>query len=472
MKIITRPATVALAFLSALLTTLVAWPALNAFPINGGDALWVSQSARALVGCARNGEWSGCPGTYQFGLIQHAPAFFLAWRGLGDEAIVFVLTLLNLIAFVWVVVRGVKFFLKRDLTPWPFLLLVLVGPLFVYSVYSFSEMLVTVTLLALVMFMLDKRAHIPVALLSFLAASSREAGITLVLPIVFVLVVILGGSKREMLRRGIAPAVGAILGLASVLLFNLWKFGTMSNPHYADPIRRVPGIGLKAKNFLAVWISPSGGVLPVWVVAAVVSIGLPVLFLVRHRSRRSTGAITLLLMLVLVTQTALLSSWYAPFGWVAWGPRLIMPTVAVVAFLNLVLFAPEIQSMVEFLKIRVLSTVVMVMIVAYTSMSNLGFLLDRNSVLNWFTPPGPLLLPGCVAPANIEVDRQNYFDCALDFTPWQLGRTLWDVGIHQVGRGWGALWILHVGVMFAGLFSWRSQHALGITVDDRSHLDD
>lgn len=79
------------------LVGVLVFPLVMAFPINGGDATWVSQSARALVQCARDDVWKSCPGTFQFGWLQHAPAMFLVWKGFGDEAVVAVLTGLNFV---------------------------------------------------------------------------------------------------------------------------------------------------------------------------------------------------------------------------------------------------------------------------------------------------------------------------------------------------------------------------------------
>lgn len=453
---------------SGVLGSILAWPLLVAFPINGGDALWVSQSARALVGCARQGDWSGCPGTYQFGLIQHAPAFFLTWRGLGDDSVVFVLTLINLAAFVWLMIRGVQFFGGNTRSAWIFLLAFAVGPIYAYSVYSFSEILVLTITIALIMSIVESRKALSIFALTFIVVSSRETAFTVVLPIAIASSMIFHEAWRARLRR-LAPVIaGTVIGLGAVFWFNYWKFGTISNPVYSDPIRRVPGLALKIKNALAIWISPTGGVGPVWILGAVLALVLPVIALLKHRTHPRRALAPGILLLAPIGQTILLASWFAPFGWVAWGPRLILPTVASCAFLSIILFKEEISDWIARLRWRLLPILWLLVVFVLSTFPNLGFILDRNAIANWFSPPGPPLLPGCAEPANIEINKQQYLDCGLDFAPWQLGKTLWDVGLKQVGTGWAMIAGGFVLSLVWGL-AWSRQEA---ATADRSSLDD
>ena len=441
---------------SIVFGSLLVWPLLVAFPINGGDALWVSQSARALVGCARQGDWSNCPGTFQFGLTQHLPAIFLTWRGLGDDAVVFILTLINFMAFGWLLVRGIRFFGRGSRSMWLFLLTFAVGPVYAYSVYSFSEGLTLVFLVALVIELATRQRFIVLLLLAFVSASSRETAFLTIAPLALAVVISDGGSWRKWLLRLRPILIGTACGVAAVFWFNFWKFGTLANPHYTDPIRRVPGLTLKAKNAAAIWISPSGGVLPVWVIGGALALFVPAMALVGFRRNRGKSIAAVCLIVGLVAQTGLLASWYAPFGWVAWGPRLILPVVGATAFIAVFLFNEQIERVMSFFKWRIGATGLGLSVLILSVLPNLGFILDRTAIANWFTPPGPLLIPGCVEPANVELNRQNYFDCALDFAPWQLGRTLWDVGLHQVGRGWATICGLFVLSMAAGLATART----------------
>jgi len=428
----------------AVASVCLMWPLAVAFPINGGDALWVAQSSRALVQCARDGVWSSCPGTYQFGWLQHIPGIFLAWKGLDDIAIVTVLTLINAIAFAWMCIALVK-----ELRHSPSLLslaglVIVAGPLYAFSVYSFSEVLVTALVVGMALSLFRKGPWWVSALLAFLVASSRETGFLVVAPVAAAVVVSVADDLRDAVRRLIYIAVASTAGLVAVLWFNVWKYGSIANDHFTDPIRQVPGTFLKVKNFLAVWTSPSGGVIPVWFFGGLIAVCIPVLVIRRNGLRSQRAWAALLLLAVLFGQTLLLSSWYAPFGWVTWGPRLILPAVASVSLVSIMLFAREVHDVIASLRRRLWVFVVVVIVGTLAALPNLGFILDRHQTLQWFTPP---LLPSCPVTANVEIDRPFYFSCALDFAPWQLGKTLWDSGLHQVSRGWGLLYSALIAVL-------------------------
>ena len=426
-------------FFSVILGIILCWPLAVAFPINGGDALWVAQSSRALVECARTDIWTNCPGTYQFGWLQHLPAIFLAWKGMDDNSIVFILTLINFLAFAWLIFVVIKRFNIKNESTWLLLASLLLGPLYAFSVYSFSEILTFVLLSALVLKIADDKSMFTVAALAFIISSSRETAFTVVLALVISVLVVHETDWRSATKKVIVIGGSSFSGLLAVLLFNVWKYGSISNDHYADPIRRVPGTVLKIKNFLAVWISPSGGVLPFWLLGGILALLIPCIALLSWRTAKRHAIAGLILLMLLFTQTVLLAAWYAPFGWVTWGPRLILPVVGVTLITCFVLFETIIQETIDFIRYKFVLVTILLGGVFLSGVSNLGFMLNRSATLAWFNPP---LLPLCRKTANVEIDSHHYFLCALDFAPWQLGRTLWDAGFHQVTGGWGMLYFL------------------------------
>ncbi len=99
---------------------------------------------------------------------------------------------------------------------------------------------------------------------------------------------------------------------------------------------------------VALWLAPNGGVGWFWPLAAAVVIGLVVIAGTAarggaERRRRSLPAVGLVVALLLTTGT--LASWFAPFGWVAWGPRLMVPVLpAVLGLLTVVLYHSEVEQ--------------------------------------------------------------------------------------------------------------------------------
>lgn len=424
---------------SAFLGIILCWPLAVAFPINGGDALWVAQSSRALVGCARAGIWTNCPGTFQFGWLQHVPAIFLAWKGMDDNSIVLILTLINFLAFAWLIYVVIKRFDIKTESTWLLLAALILGPLYAFSVYSFSEMLTFVLLSVLVLQVADGKSMYSAVFLTFIISSSRETAFTIVLALVVSVLVVRETKWRIGLKKVIVLGTSSFAGLIAVLLFNVWKYGSITNDVYAEPIRRVPGTVLKLKNFLAIWISPSGGVLPFWLLGGLLSLSIPVVAIWFWRLDIRRAIAGSILVGTLCFQTVLLASWFAPFGWVTWGPRLILPVVGATLITCFVLFESIIQGIIDFIRYKFVLVTVLLGGVFLSGASNLGFILNRSETLAWFKPP---LLPFCMKEANVEIDSDFYYLCALDFAPWQLGRTLWDAGFHQVTYGWGLLYFL------------------------------
>jgi hypothetical protein len=447
--------------LAVILGIILCWPLAVAFPINGGDALWVAQSSRALVGCARADVWTKCPGTYQFGWLQHAPAIFLAWKGMDDNSIVFVLTLINFLAFAWLMMVVIKRFDIKNESTWLLLSALLLGPMYAFSVYSFSEMLTFVLLSLFVLELADGKSMYSMAFLAFIISSSRETAFTIVVALAICVLVVRETRLHIAIKKLLVTGVASCAGLSSIFLFNIWKYGTIINGHYADPIRRVPGTVLKIKNVFAIWISPSGGVLPFWLLGGLLSLSIPVISIWFWRSDIRRAIAGSILLGTLSFQTFLLASWYAPFGWVTWGPRLILPIVGATLITCFVLYESIIQQIIDFIRFKFVLVSILLSGVFLSGVSNLGFILNRSATLAWFTPP---LLPYCRKMANVEIDRHYYFLCALDFAPWQLGRTLWDAGFHQVTHGWGLLYfLLEIALLGGTLYGGYGRRSATIT---------
>ena len=190
--------------------------------------------------------------------------------------------------------------------------------------------------------------------------------------------------------------------------------------------------------------------MPFWFLGGLLALIIPVLAMSHYRRDLKRFISAMLLIVVLLIQTVLLAMWFAPFGWVTWGPRLILPTIATVVFSSFIFFPEVIQNTIESMRRR-MGLVILVFVLTFGSgISNLGFILDRAVALSWFTPPLP---PDCPEIANIETNPDYYWSCALDFAPWQLGRTLWDSGVHQVTEGWAIIYLVLMILFTLNIFS-------------------
>ena len=148
-------------------------------------------------------------------------------------------------------------------------------------------------------------------------------------------------------RWTLALLGGAVVGLLLNVGFNLFRFGDLTNATYLDPTSATPGIELKLRYFLSLWLAPNGGLLWYWMSACLVLVagGIMMIRQWRWRGDLRPWLPTAVVIGLAAVNAAGLASWYAPFGWLAWGPRPSIPmtpafvvAVAVVGGSGLVTF--------------------------------------------------------------------------------------------------------------------------------------
>ena len=393
-------------------------------PIFSGDTAALSQSARALVACFENGQFRGCAGTNQFGLPQHIPAMFLAWKGLDDTSIVFILSCLNVLALV-VLARII--FKSVAIAPNAKVLIsatLIIGPIIAYGPYSFGEAISTLAYVGLVVAIFDKQ-YFRLIFFMVLAVTSRETAFVSIALLTGAILVFDKKKTRRELQKMLLTIYGSmLLGIVCLLSFNIWKFNTWKNLPHMDPVLRTPGFKLKLESAVGIILSPNGGLVPYWFLGAVVAIGIPFLGLINRRlsARRRFGF--LLLLSGFTAQVTILSSWYAPYGWVAWGPRLVIPTTAMSATICLVIvFWDEevLRHLSQFKSLRLPISVIGVI----TFIPTVGFLQNPARTMSWFSGGQSVV---CPTPAIIQLDQAYYFKCLIHGS-WKTDPSLWYQGL-------------------------------------------
>ena len=392
--------------------------ALAQVPRFAGDTIAMTQSAQALVGCAHSGRFIGCPGTNQYGLLQNIPAIFMIWKGMTLESTITVLGLLNVIAFVVLIVLLWRNFSYgvRHLA----ILIVLAGPLVGYVSTTFGEMIQTLTFVGFGLALLNKkRSWIIVA--GFLAAGTRE---TAFVPLLLIACGVAARDARSLRnfdwRLLVDAVVGVMTGVASLVLFNYWKFGTWKNLGNLNSLYVTPGLMRKLNSFVAIWISPGGGLAPFWFIGACCSLALVALAVVLGGQSGRLAPIAL--GGALGANTVSLAMWFAPFGWVAWGPRLMIPTVAVASVVALEMFRSQIVGMLRRPKARNLMATTLGILTTLSAASSYGYMRDPTVMDPFFQPDRV-----CTKVAIIQEDPSYYFKC-LYHGAWKTDPSLWGLG--------------------------------------------
>lgn len=325
---------------AALIVAYLVLVAVNAAPIGNlhtGDTDMLVRGARLALQCLRRGKLVGCGHTSgsplsnvePYALLQYLPAAAFVQMGLSDNQVVRALGSVNLAAMAAALV--VVVLVGRRMRPaiWaPILVLALIGSSLTYqSTSGFGEMLAAFTCLLAVAAVIWRR---PV--LIFVAMALATTGKETLFPFLLVLGWLAGRRHDD---RYLPPArvmvpmvVGILVGEFLNLGFNVFRFATYKNLTYLEPITRTPGLERKLNYFAALWVAPSSGTFWYWPLAVVLVVGVllaAVVELARAPRRYAVWLPPLLAVMTLAAFMAGLSDWYTPFGWIAYGPRLVVP---------------------------------------------------------------------------------------------------------------------------------------------------
>ncbi|MDX6452239.1 MAG: hypothetical protein QOH16_2288 [Gaiellaceae bacterium] len=171
------------------------------------------------------------------------------------------------------------------------------------------------------------------------ALAGLLAGLSLVfdlpLGLVAVLLAVYAVSRRPILPRGLAYAVGGVVGVAPLLAFNYWAFGSITHQSYNDTVMIAGqtghdqlganvngffGISVPSLNVLARLLLLNRGLFVTTPIVAAALMGL--VLLIRRRTWRSEA---LLIVGVTVAYLIYNAGYYQPFGGDSAGPRFLMP---------------------------------------------------------------------------------------------------------------------------------------------------
>ena len=364
------PAVVACAVVAAFVLTHL--PGLS------GDTVALVHGSRTIAYCVSHGIFSKCDRLRQFifggpavasheripegavapyPIFQYVPALLFTQLGMSDRGVFKAFGVISLVSFCASV--GLAAWLSSQVkgrwAPAVMVILLTTSPLVYYSWLTFGESLAALLMIVLATAGLLRWPPLAVALAAALACLTKET--------IFPMVAILGGVSlwatpiaTRPLRRGhwIGLTLGVLVGVAISAAFNWFRYGQITNYTYGHAIEHVHGFAHRLALGVALWLAPNGGVGWFWPLGTIVVVGVAViagLTLRRNRAvvsdlratheRRRRGIPAIGLAVVLLLMTATLASWYAPFGWEAWGPRLVMPILPAVLVVTLVIYNVE-----------------------------------------------------------------------------------------------------------------------------------
>jgi hypothetical protein len=318
-------------------------------PRREGDTVALVRGADAARACLAEREFVACPDVVHFPLFQYIPSITLGASGISDATIVDILAVLSTCSFVGIIIVTWRILRHRAGSGAAAVAVgsLVSGPLLWYVPSSFGEMLAALLVLLFIETLLARRRFIAVASTLWLAGITKETAIPFLLALG--LAALLGPNAwrgiGEVRPQFTGLAVGALLVLVTNAGFNMFRFDSVRNVTLLQPLYRVPGLERRAEFVLGLWAAPNAGMLIFWP-AAVLLFAVSVIQGLRSGWRRWPAV---LLVGVIAGLTAGFASWSAPFGWYAWGSRLMMPWIPALLVLAIALYPVSARAFAEWL---------------------------------------------------------------------------------------------------------------------------
>lgn len=347
---------------------------LSNLPGLSGDTVALVHGAHTIAYCLSHGISSDCdrlprfvPGSAAvvaqhgivegavapYALFQYLPALLLTQLGMSDSNVYSAFSIISAASLCILVALGATTAARTGRT-WAApaaALMVATSPLIFYAWSTFGESLAALLIAVFTVAALCRWPGWTLLLFGALACLTKET--------VFPIVAVLGAVSlyatpvaSRPLGRGhwVGLACGVVLGILVSAGFDWFRYGQLTNYTYGHSFEQVPGLARRLGLSVALWLAPNGGVAWFWPLAAVGTLGVVVIAVVKARRpsrslRNAVPAIGLVLVLLFLTGT--LASWYAPFGWVAWGPRLMLPVLPSVVLIALVVYASSIERVLR-----------------------------------------------------------------------------------------------------------------------------
>ena len=331
----------------------VAW---LAQPVAGGDTGPLLAGTEILGRCLAQLDLVLCKQATPIGpypVLQYVPDLLAdAGAELSEGGRIRVLAALSgagvlaAVAAGWMALRRIGFAEWR----WLFLVVAVGGPALAYGNTTWGEMLATGLVTVFVAAALLPAGPVLVGLAAFAASLTKETGYPFVVAL-GILALLLARRRTAVSVRphAIGLAGGVALALALSSAFNLLRFGTPRNAYYLDPALRTSSADRFFELAAGLVASPNGGLLFFWPVACLlvaVLLAVPALLALRGAAPWREAWPSLTLLVIVGGIVVGLASWWSPFGWWAWGPRLSLPWVLPVVLLSLAAFGSHATSLV------------------------------------------------------------------------------------------------------------------------------
>lgn len=375
-------------------------------PSIGPDTLVLENGAKTALHCLRSGQLSNCGRSPEdraqapyslisavgpFVILQYPVAVGLLELGLSDHQVYRALSLLSIVAFLGTLLLFSLVPFRLGRAEWaPILVLVfLSGPFLHYGYATWGEMLGAFFLVAFVAAAVRPSHWLVIASTAWLAGLTKETAAPFVIALGVVALLVAGQTVRSARGRLVGLVLGASLALVTNALFNVFRYGTVTNQEYlhgyGGHIPAVP-LGQRVINFIGLLGAPNGGIALFWPSAFVLLVAGCVYGMTAAGEGRRNRLGGVGVALTFVALTAGLASWFAPFGWFAWGPRLMLPWLPPFVLLVAMLYGDRLLPAVKWLTRSTRSTITTSIAITVAALPQIGVLAAPSVAYELFQP--------------------------------------------------------------------------------------
>ncbi len=380
-----------------------------------GDTVALIHETDGIIASVSKGRWTGWGG--QFPLLQKIPVLAMKYFGWSDPEIIHGLGVLSLASFALILFwnwRSLSCYCGFRRLSWLFLAVLLSSPLLWYGNSTFGEMLAAMVTCGFVIACREKAPPWKIFLFFLLASISKDTAFLFL----FILGFVASAERRPSEKffpfgfpRWRLLSVSALSGMAASFVFNYLKFGSVLNLVYLNPLFIVHSIAIQMSFFLGVWFSPNGGILFYWFSFFLLLVLAGLAAFSDEKGWREALPF-LAVILVLAGLTWGFSKWYAPLGWICWGPRLLLPWCPATGYVLLAFYGRGIEN--------ILATILRggkILLVSYlfvlAAMPQFIVLFHKNTLGRFFFSFDDV----CPRLAIIQEDTPYYYKC-MDHDLW------------------------------------------------------
>jgi hypothetical protein len=394
---------------------LLGW-ALARYAFIEGDTRQLMGSLDGILLCISEGRWTGCSAAGKWPLFQYLPSLVLRWLGMPLEGVGYFLCFVSMAAFVGLLVVTWRTLATRSRVVAVAAVLVLCSGLLIhYANRSFGEVVAAFLVAAFAASWLRRRDARLLALLAFLTSLTKETAFPFIGLVSLICVAVHrtpGMRWGELLRaergRLVGSALAVVVGQVLFVGANFFRFGQPYNVAYFTEASWAPPLSYQWKIFVALWVAPNSGLLFFWPLLVLLLGALSVAVWRRWR-REGAGAdwmplAGLALMLVLLG--VFHSRWWAPYGWWAWGSRLLLPWLPTVLLIALFTYARDAERVLRPLVATRARVVALTAGVAFLALPHVASIFRSNEIISTF-----FILPyACPIPETPAV-VDSYYGC-------------------------------------------------------------